>query len=225
MKKIIITLVSAIIAINSYAVIPGFGLNYGKNTMYMYGEYNCNPRIKDDHYALSYLEYGLTDWQAITVQNISYLDGSYHDLSLGFMQQLYIHDNFNLRAGISYIFGPGQNNYEDGMYYSVYANGKIYKKFGYIFQLGVMHTFNYKPEWEDAVYLTYDIIDETFTAYTSMTSNLINFEKSIDFSVGYWYVLLQDKYGLKWITWYFDIGNVIERNDDIRISTGIDILF
>jgi hypothetical protein len=58
-----------------------------------------------------------------------------------------------------------------------------------------------------------------------MTSDFTDFEKSIDFSAGYWYILLQDKYGLKWITWYLDIGNAIERNEDIRISTGIDILF
>lgn len=224
MKKIIAALIITGITVNSYAVIPGFGLNYGRNTLYSYGEYNCNLRKKNDQYFLNYFEYGLTDWQAITLQSINYPDGSYNDMSIGFMQQLYIHDNFNLRAGVSYIFGPGQNNYEDGMYYGIFANGKIYGDFGYIFQLGVMHIFEYKPTWENAAYLTYDILGN-FTVYASMTSDFTDFEKSIDFSAGYWYILLQDKYGLKWITWYLDIGNAIERNDDIRISTGIDILF
>jgi hypothetical protein len=225
MKKILAALGGIIAAIDSFAAIPGFGLNYGKNTLYVYEEFNCNPRIKNDQFFLSYFEYGITDWQSVTLQNISYADGSYYDLSVGIMQQLCIHDNFNLRGGASYVFGPGQNGYEDGMYYCAFANGKIYGRFGYIFQLGVMHTFDYKPLWGDAVYLTYDIIDERFTVYASMTSDFVNFEKSVDFSLGCWCILLQNKYGFKWISWYFDVGNVIERQEDVRISMGIDLLW
>lgn len=145
-------------------------------------------------------------------------------MSIGILQQIYKHDYLNIRVGASYIFGPGQNNFDDGMYYNVMANGKIYGDFGYIFQMGVTHIFNYKPEWTDAIYLTYNINDD-LVVYTSMTSNLVEFEKSIDFSVGYWYVLLSDKCELQWITWYFDVSNVIERQEDIRISVGFDVLF
>lgn len=223
MKKLLL-LIAGILTINAYGVIPGFGLNYGKNTFYTYAEYNCNARVKDDQFFLTYFEYGLTDWQAITVQNISYVDDTYYDMSIGILQQIYKHDYLNIRAGASYIFGPGQNNFEDGMYYNMMANGKIYRNFGYIFQMGVTHIFNYKPEWTDSIYLTYNFNDD-LAVYLSMDSSLIEFEKNIDFSVGCWYTLLSDKYGIQWMTWYFDVSNVIERQEDIRISTGIDILF
>jgi hypothetical protein len=223
MKKILLILVG-IFTLNANAVIPGFGLNYGKNTFYIYGEYNCNTRVKNDQYFLSYFEYGLTDWQSITLQNISYIDNIYYDMSIGILQQIFKHDYLNIRAGASYIFGPGQNNFEDGMYYNVMANGKIYNNFGYIYQLGVTHIFNYKPNWSNSIYLTYNINDD-FAIYASMMSDFVKFEDNIDFSIGYWYTILTDKYNIKWVTLYFDISNIIEHTEDIRLSIGIDILF
>ena len=179
---------------------------------------------KADQYFMSYLEYGVTDWQSIVIQNISYPDGSYKDLSLGLMQQIYKHEYINIRGGVSYMFGPGQSNFDEGIFYSVYANGKIYGDFGYIFQLGVSHIFDSKPEWSKAAYLTYNVMDE-LALYICATSELVHFDDSIDFSFGGWYVLFEYKYGFEWATFYFDVGNVAEHEEGIRLSVGIDILY
>ncbi len=222
--KVGLLLILICMSMSMYAVIPGFGLNYGSNSLYAYGEYNCSVHNKEDQFFMSYLEYGLTDWQSLIVQNISYPDGSYEDLSIGAMQQIYKHDYFNIRAGASYIFGPKQKGFAEGMYYSAYANGLIYGNFGYICQLGVTHIFGEKPNWANSVYLTYNIIEE-LAVYVSVTSDMVHFEDSIDFSIGGWYALLQYKCGLEWVTLYFDVANVVEHKDGVRLSIGIDILY
>ena len=225
MKKLIITLMAAFAIIEGRAAIPGFGLNYGKGNLYSYGEYNCSTYDRKDQFFLAYFEYGPCDDVSLVAQSLNYPDGSYHDLGLGGFYQLTRYDWMNSRIGAIYSFGPGNAEQQDSILYSLIANGQIAYGFGYILQTYCNHSIGEgKPVWGQSPYLTYDLFKD-LTIYGSMTYELCRFDSTIDFSVGFWYCLLRDKFGIQWADLYFDVGNLARTENDVRISVGIDFLF
>lgn len=227
MKKIIIPLVSAF-ACSAYAVIPGYGLNYGKGNTYVYNEYNCSTHDAKDQFFLSFLEYGVTDWFDVQAQTVNYPDGSYNDLSLGGCLQFWKSDWLNLRGGAMYDFGNrAPNDKADSICYSLTGSGEIWNGLGYIYQMQCVHACHAPvdtPDWYQQVYLTYNVTED-IVPYVSLTTSLREVDRTTDFSVGGWYTVLRDGYGLQWVTIYVDVANLTEKNEYVRVSAGFDVLF
>lgn len=226
--KAVLAVAGALFAVDALAVIPGYGITYGKNTVYSYNEYNCGTHDSKDQFFLNYLEYGVTDWAALQMQTVNYPDGSYHDLALGGAFQLWKRDWMALRAGAMYNFGNrAPNDKADSMCYALTASGDIWGGFGYIYQAQCTHACHDpvgKPGWYQQAYLTYNVTDR-LTPYVSVTTDLCHVDETTDFSVGGWYTIIRDKYGFQWISLYFDVANLTEKTDGVRISAGFDMLF
>jgi len=228
LKTVFACVAVAAICDTAEAVIPGFGQLYGKNSFYLYNEYNCNPRNGRDQFFLSYFEYGLADWAALEMQTINYPDGSYHDLSLGGALQIWNAEWLALRGYALYDFGNGAPNAKaDSMCYGLTGSGMIWRGLGYIYQVQCGHPCHgdpTKPTWLQQAYVTYNVTDR-LTPYVSLTTDLCNVDTTTDVSVGGWYTLIRNQWGFRWISLYFDVANLTEKHDDIRISAGLDMLF
>lgn len=226
--KITVTAACLLLAGRCMAVIPGFGLLYGQNSVYMYNEYNCGTHNSRDQFFLSYLEYGLTDWAALEMQTMNYPDGSYHDLSLGGALQIWSAEWLALKGYALYDFGNDAPNAKaDSMCYGLTGSGAVWKGIGYIYQIQCgypCHGESTKPDWRQQVYLTYDVADR-LTSYVSVTTDLCHVDQTTDFSVGGWYTIVRDWRGIRWICMYFDVANLTERYEDVRVSAGFDLLF
>lgn len=228
MKRILLAVFAVFACLNAKAVIPGYGPLYGRNTLYSYAEYNCSTKDSKDQFFLNYFEYGLTDWVAGTLSTVNYPDGSYRDLSLGGTFQIVNFEWLSLRGSAAYDFGNrAPNDKADSMSYGLTGSGSIWKGLGYIYQVQYSHPCHGempKPDWYQQVYLTY-AVTESLTPYVSLTTDLCHVDETTDFSVGGWYTIFRDRFGLQWASLYFDVANLTEKYEGLRISVGFDILF
>lgn len=207
------------------AQIPGFGLTYGQGNVYGYNEFNANPHLAKDQYFLSYWEVGLMNWLDAVVQYTGYPDGSWNGLDVGGLAQLWKCDRLNLVGGATYGWNTAwQMNKEDRVTFLTTANGVIYKSLGYILQTGAVTSRHAKPSWYQNVYLTWNFTDD-LVGYLSTTYEPNHIDRTMDFAVGGWYTVLRDQLGVQWANLYFDVGNLTEKCNDLRISVGIDFLF
>lgn len=219
--------VALLAAAETYAAIPGFGLTYGERNAYVYNEYSGNTDLPRESYFCHYVQAGVTDWFDVIGQYVWYADKSYCYSGVGGALQLVTSDWFNAMGTTVYNWDPGDKANPAHMTYGVTAHGiDLWNGFGYILMTGfddyvwdsAGHTFS------GALYLTYNITDDLM-AYAEVLTQPDHVGKTTDVGFGGWYCILRDAYGVQWADLYFDVCNLTEKADAIRVSVGIDFLF